>query len=160
HDEAMNLVKFGNPSTVIFDMNDAGSSVQLEQLYAQAHGQNIAMIAMTPNRQAAVLARAISSGTMQCVQKPLSVESLYQSTQTVIERGRRLVLVGDDDIIVREMITNRFKAFGFAVIGANDGAQVLDLAARHRPNIIVLDRIMPGIEGVAVLRMLRANPTT
>jgi len=67
------------------------------------------------------------------------------------------VLVGDDDIIVREMITTRFKAFGFSVVGANDGAQVLDLAAHHHPNIIVLDRIMPGIEGVAVLRMLKAN---
>jgi DNA-binding response OmpR family regulator len=70
------------------------------------------------------------------------------------------VLVADDDIIVREMIANRFKAYGFSVIGASDGAQVLDMAARHRPSIIVLDRIMPGIEGVAILRMLKANPLT
>jgi len=38
--------------------------------------------------------------------------------------------------------------------------QVLDLAARHQPNIIVLDRIMPGLDGLAVLKMLKTNPAT
>jgi len=61
HDEALNLVKFGNPATIIFDMNEVGSATSLEKLYAQAHKQNIVMIAIAPNRQAAAAVHAISA---------------------------------------------------------------------------------------------------
>jgi CheY-like chemotaxis protein/HPt (histidine-containing phosphotransfer) domain-containing protein len=158
--EALELLKFRNPAAVIFDMRPPHFIAALEILYTQARRQNVAVIAIVPSRQSAAIAHAISAGDIQCIVKPLSVEKLYHSAHTTIERKRLSVLVGDDDVIVREMITNRFKSYGFSVVGANDGAQVLDLAARYRPSIIVLDRIMPGIEGVAVLRMLKANPIT
>jgi CheY-like chemotaxis protein len=158
--EALDLIRFGNPAAVIFDMQPQHFMAGIESLHMQCNAQNVPLIAITANRQAAAVAHAISAGAVHCVVKPLSVEKLYHCAHTTIERGRLVVLVADDDVIVREMITNRFKAYGFSVIGANDGAQVLDMAARHRPSIIVLDRIMPGIEGVAILRMLKANPIT
>lgn len=158
--EALDLIRFGNPAAVIFDMQPQHFMAGIESLHMQCNAQNVPLIAITPNRQAAAVAHAISSGAVHCVVKPLSVEKLYHCAHTTIERGRLVVLVADDDVIVREMVTNRFKAYGFSVIGANDGAQVLDMAARHRPSIIVLDRIMPGIEGLDILRMLKANPLT
>jgi len=158
--EALDYIKFSNPAAVVFDMAPQHFMAGLEALHMQCQAQNVPLIAIAPNRQAAAVAHAISSGVVHCVVKPLSVEKLYACAHTTIERGRLVVLVADDDVIVREMVTNRFKAYGFSVIGANDGAQVLDMAARHRPSIIVLDRIMPGIEGVAILRMLKANPLT
>ena len=158
--EALDLIKFSNPAAVIFDMAPEHFMAGLEALYQECASQAVPLIAITPNRQAAAVAHAMSAGAVQCVIKPLSVEKLYHVAHTTIERGRLVVLVADDDIIVREMMVNRFKAAGFSVIGAADGTQVLDLAQRHRPSIIVLDRIMPGIEGVTILRMLKANPVT
>ncbi|MBI1211166.1 MAG: response regulator [Alphaproteobacteria bacterium] len=158
--EALDLIRFSNPAAVIFDMAPEHFMAGLEALYQECTSQCVPLIAITPNRQAAAVAHAMSAGAVQCVVKPLSVEKLYHCAHTTIERGRLMVLVADDDVIVREMMVNRFKAAGFSVIGASDGAQVLDMAARQRPSIIVLDRIMPGIEGVTILRMLKANPLT
>lgn len=158
--EALDLINFNSPAAVIFDMAPQHFMPGLESLYQACSQQGVPLIAVTPNRQAAAVAHAMSAGAIQCVMKPLSVEKLYERAHATIERGRLVVLVGDDDVIVREMIANRFKAAGFSVIGAGDGAQVLDMAARHHPSIIVLDRIMPGIEGLTILHMLKANPAT
>src|SRR5262249_7392456 len=144
----------------IFDLGLKHQITALGNLYAQAQKLAIPVIAITASRQTAAVAHALSGGAIQCVMKPLSVEKLYACAHGTIERGRLLALIGADDVILRELMTNRFKAHGFSVVGANDGAQVLDFAARHQPSIIVLDRIMPGIEGVTILRMLKANPQT
>lgn len=162
NDEALQLLATRHPAVVIFDIQGTASSaaVPLEKLYIQAHAQNVSVIVLAPTRQAAAVAHAISAGAIQCIMKPVSFEKLYTSTRATVERGRLVVLLGDDDVIVREMMANRFKTHGFSVVGANDGAQILDLAARHRPSIIVLDRIMPGLEGLVVLQMLKSNPMT
>jgi CheY-like chemotaxis protein len=158
--EALDLIRFSNPAAVIFDMGAEHFMAGLEALNSECANQSVPLIAIAPSRQAAAVAHAMSAGAVQCVVKPISAEKLYHCAHTCIERGRLTVLVADDDVIVREMVVNRFKAAGLSVIPAGDGAMVLDLAARHRPSIIVLDRIMPGIEGVAILRMLKANPLT
>jgi CheY-like chemotaxis protein len=158
--EALDLIRYSNPAAVVFDMGPEHFMAGLEALHRECSDQAVPLIAITPNRQAAAVAHAMSAGTVQCVIKPLSVEKLYQCAHATIERGRQVVLIADDDVIVREMMINRFKASGFSVVAASDGNQVLDMALRHRPSVIVLDRIMPGLEGLVILRMLKANPDT
>src|SRR5262249_1905217 len=104
--EALDLIKFSNPAAVIFDMAPEHFMAGLEALHFQCRAQDVPLIAITPNRQAAAVAHAMSAGVVHCVVKPLSVEKLYHCAHTTIERGRQVVLVADDDIIVREMITN------------------------------------------------------
>jgi DNA-binding response OmpR family regulator len=132
----------------------------LAKLHEQARRQHTPVIALAPNRQAAAVAHVVSGGAVECIMKPVSFEKLYASTRATVERGRLVVLLGDDDVLVREIMAQRFKSHGFSVVGANDGTQVIELACRHQPSIIVLDRIMPGLEGVAVLQMLKSNPAT
>ena len=158
--EALDLIRFSNPAAVIFDMAPEHFMAGIEALHRECSDQAVPLIAIAPSRQAAAVAHAMSGGAVQCVIKPLSVEKLYHCTHSTIERGRLVVLVADDDVIVREMVVNRFKASGFSVIAACDGPQVPQLALRHRPSIIVLDRVMPGIDGLVILHMLKANPLT
>jgi CheY-like chemotaxis protein len=46
------------------------------------------------------------------------------------------------------------------VLNASDGAECIELARAHNPDIIVLDMRMPGMDGMAIARRLKANPDT
>ena len=71
-----------------------------------------------------------------------------------------LVLVADDDDDILLLITTRLRRDGFGVIQARDGDEALDLALEHRPAIAVLDVGMPGLDGLEVVRAIRADDAT
>jgi diguanylate cyclase (GGDEF)-like protein len=69
------------------------------------------------------------------------------------------VLVADDDAINREVLGDLLKP-EYTVLLAKNGAQTLERAARHQPDLILLDVMMPDMDGYEVLRQLRADPHT
>jgi two-component system, OmpR family, KDP operon response regulator KdpE len=66
----------------------------------------------------------------------------------------RVLVVDDEPQILRGLRTN-LVARGYEVDTAPDGEAALDLAAQHRPDIVILDLGLPGIDGVEVIRGLR-----
>ncbi|HEX6544389.1 MAG TPA: response regulator transcription factor [Ktedonobacterales bacterium] len=73
--------------------------------------------------------------------------------------ARRRVLVVDDERNIREVLAQYLEVAGFAVIEAADGATALRLAATTPPDLVVLDLMLPGIDGMEVCRRLRAEST-
>jgi DNA-binding response OmpR family regulator len=71
-----------------------------------------------------------------------------------------VVLVADDDDDILLLVTTRLRRDGFDVIQARDGDEALDLALERRPQIAVLDIGMPGLDGLEVVRRLRADDAT
>ena len=69
------------------------------------------------------------------------------------------VLVADDDAINRQVLGELLKP-EYTVVMAKNGEQTLELAARHQPDLILLDVVMPDMDGYEVLRRLRADPQT
>ncbi|MFE1787043.1 response regulator transcription factor [Streptomyces sp. NPDC059525] len=67
------------------------------------------------------------------------------------------VLVVDDDPTVAEVVTGYLRRAGHSVHHAADGPAALDSAARHEPDLVVLDLMLPGIDGLEVCRRLRAE---
>ncbi len=67
----------------------------------------------------------------------------------------RTVLVVDDEASVRDVVSRYLKREGFGVEVAEDGASALAAARRMRPDLIVLDIMLPGMDGLEVLRRLR-----
>jgi two-component system response regulator MprA len=67
------------------------------------------------------------------------------------------VLVVDDDAPVRRMLERSLTAEGFEVEAAADGGAALVAAERSAPDLVVLDVAMPGLDGLAVCRRLRAK---
>ena len=70
------------------------------------------------------------------------------------------VLVVDDEPPTVELLTDMLKAQGLRVLAAHDGRQGIALARAERPNLIVLDLIMPGLTGFDVVQELRGHPET
>jgi two-component system response regulator ResD len=65
------------------------------------------------------------------------------------------VLIVDDEAIVREVLTRYLEREGFQVDTAADGEAALEIAARSRPDIVVLDLMLPKVDGFEVFRRLR-----
>jgi len=70
------------------------------------------------------------------------------------------VLVIDDEESIVDLIKLGLKYEGFQVEAAFDGPEGLAAAQRIDPDLIILDSILPGVDGLEVLRQLRLNPTT
>ena len=70
------------------------------------------------------------------------------------------ILVVDDEPSIRALIGAALRAHGYRVLQAADGLQALDLAARGRPSLVLLDMALPLLSGHEVLRRLRQTPAT
>lgn len=76
---------------------------------------------------------------------------------TVAELTDRRVLVVEDDETVREVVHAYLETAGFIVDEAADGFAALDAISARAPDLVVLDRMLPGIDGVEVCRRIRAD---
>lgn len=71
-----------------------------------------------------------------------------------------VVLVADDDADIRDLVAFKLEQAGFEVIAVEDGQSALEQARSRQPTLAVLDVSMPGLSGIEVCRMLRADPAT
>lgn len=74
------------------------------------------------------------------------------------QRGLPPILIADDDMMIRVMARARLEALGFSVVEAEDGEQALRVLQTVRPQLFVLDVMMPGKDGFEVCRALRVDP--
>lgn len=72
-------------------------------------------------------------------------------------RSERLILVCDDDPLLVDLLDYRLSARGYRVATARDGEEALAQVAAAQPDAVVLDAMMPVIDGYEVLRRLRAD---
>jgi DNA-binding response OmpR family regulator len=70
------------------------------------------------------------------------------------------VLVVDDDADIRELVAFKLEQAGFEVTAAADGQLGLDAALRGRPDLVLLDLMLPKLSGLEVCRRLREDPAT
>ncbi len=70
----------------------------------------------------------------------------------------RTVLVVDDDDAVRELSLKLLRPFGCATLEAGDGKQALAMAREFRPEVVLLDAMLPGMHGFEVCRALKGDP--
>ncbi len=65
------------------------------------------------------------------------------------------ILVAEDSPTVRRLVCSRLRTDGYEVIEALDGAQAYEMATSENPDALVLDKVMPKLDGFEVVRMLR-----
>lgn len=79
---------------------------------------------------------------------------------TLTAGGTVKILVAEDSSMVRRLVVSRLAADGYVVLEASDGEQALALARTERPDLLVLDKVMPKFDGFEVVRALREDPLT
>lgn len=66
----------------------------------------------------------------------------------------------EDDSGIRELMLYTLRASGFSAEGFGDGEELFDALAQKTPQLILLDIMLPGMDGLEILKRLRANPVT
>src|ERR1700710_29180 len=89
-------------------------------------------------------------------QGPLSPRCSDSSARTM-ERKKGRILVVDDHEDNIELLRARLEARGYEVEGASDGQAALDAVERTCPDLILLDVMMPRMDGMEVVKRLKAN---
>lgn len=70
------------------------------------------------------------------------------------------ILVVDDDPIVQKLVGMTISRAGYRSSVASNGVQALEYIAKHHPNLIILDVMMPEMDGYTLLYYLKSNPDT
>ena len=73
---------------------------------------------------------------------------------------RPRIVVADDDPIVVRFLTSLFQSEGFEVTGAEDGERALQVIRENRPDLVILDLVMPFMDGFEVCRQVRQSVET
>src|SRR5688572_30910551 len=75
-------------------------------------------------------------------------------------RGGCRILVADDERHIVRLIQVNLERYGYEVIAAFDGKEALETVDSERPNLIILDEMMPLMDGFEVLQNLKKDPNT
>ena len=67
------------------------------------------------------------------------------------------ILVVEDDLTINQTVTDRLRAEGFDVVQAHDGPRAVAAHAAHEPDLVVLDVMLPGFDGLEVCRRIQAS---
>jgi CheY-like chemotaxis protein len=109
--------------------------------------------------------RGFALGAAAVMQKPVTRKELYESLAQLglfapVEGQPLTVLVVDDDPKAVELVAVRLAAIGATVLRANGGEEAIDLARTQLPGLIVLDLMMPSVNGFEVVEALRERAET
>jgi signal transduction histidine kinase/CheY-like chemotaxis protein len=148
------------PVAIVLDILLEGESTWelIAELKRQATTRDLPLwvVTMVDNHHKA---RALGADDF-CV-KPVDRAWLLGRLQAAAARlAPQRVLLIDDDEVSRYLLRGLLSDTRFSVLEAADGAEGLRLAARERPEAIILDLDMPGLSGFAVLQALRADEAT
>ena len=68
------------------------------------------------------------------------------------------ILVADDDVDIRELVEFKLSTMGHEIVAVGDGAAAVEACRDSKPDLAVLDVMMPGVSGLDAIKQIRADP--
>jgi signal transduction histidine kinase/DNA-binding response OmpR family regulator len=156
--DALNRAKEVRPHAVLFDVlaGGAAGTQWFAELKSSAVLASVPLILLAPDEGSH---RGFAVGTNDIVASPANSPALLAAlSKFVAPRTENPILVVEDDAPTREMIVRMVEREGWPVLTAVHGEDALAQLARITPSLVLLDLLMPGLDGFAVLREMRDNP--
>ncbi|MFY9578758.1 MAG: response regulator [Gaiellaceae bacterium] len=148
------------PSLICLDITLAGKLdgwAVLGQLKSNPASAGIPVVICTAGNGRG---EASALGAADFLSKPFGADQLRTTVERLLPDGRGSVLVVDDDESVRSLVIETLDGNGYELREAADGGEALAKIAARRPDAIVLDLMMPTLDGFEVLERLHAEPET
>lgn len=146
----------------------------LEEMKKNADTADIPVIIISNSGQPVEIDRAFEMGikdylvktqfdpaeVIEKIAKQLKPEeiSVDKKTDKKIKKTTPLILLVEDDKFLRDLIIKKLNTAGLDTAIASDGPQGMKLAEEKKPDLIILDLMLPGMDGFEVLRRLKDNP--
>jgi two-component system alkaline phosphatase synthesis response regulator PhoP len=90
------------------------------------------------------------------IEKPAPPDELIRQVSAIVEQP--YIIVADDDPDIREAITTVLESEPYQLSSAADGQRCLEMIRKRTPDLLILDLLMPRMDGFAVIRELRTEP--
>lgn len=98
--------------------------------------------------------------TLALTEVPVAAAAVQRRKPVGYEGLRRKIMVVDDNENNRHLLTDMLTPLGFEVITADNGEAAVATARAHKPDMILMDLVMPGMNGLEATRILRNHPAT
>ena len=160
-DQAVVLAKELRPAGITLDilLPDGDGLDVLARLKSLPETRDIPVIVVSITEHQEL---GLSLGAMDWVVKPLNRSDFLAAVRRVFARtggkAAATVLVVDDEPPTVELLTDMLGSQGYRVLSASDGRRGIEVARAERPDLIVLDLLMPEATGFEVVRELRMHP--
>jgi two-component system NtrC family sensor kinase len=164
--EARTAFAEGNFAAAVLDvvLPDADGVELLRQLRAMPGREDVVTVLLSSEIEVADRLHGLRTGADEYVGKPYDAGYVVARVRQLLgddtraARDRTTVLVIDDSITFREQLRELLEPEGYAVLTAASGEEGLRTAADRRPQAVIVDGVMPGIDGATVIRRIRLDP--
>jgi len=164
--EARSALSRETVSAIILDvlLPDADGLKLLVEFRAHESAAGAPILLLSSEAEVKDRIRGLQTGADDYVGKPYDVGYVVARVRELVRKSggaeataRATVLVIEDSPTYRDTIARALEGAGYAVVPAVSGEQGLELAAANRPDAIVVDGVMPGIDGATVIRRIRLD---
>ncbi|MCL4820817.1 MAG: response regulator [Vicinamibacteria bacterium] len=156
--EATEAIAASLPDAVLLDLMlpDRSGLDLLRQLKDDAATRDLPVLVISISGDSP---RALTLGAAECLMKPVDRAALSGVLRRLLDGHQRpRILVADDEPDTVALLCETLRAEGFETITAGDGAEALEALRRERPDLLLLDVMMPRLSGFEVMEMMRRNP--
>ena len=158
-DEAMEQIVKNRPDLVLLDnMMPGMTGLSLLEQIQNSEYAFTPVIMLTSSAGSDQMIRGLAAGAVDYIIKPFNPVTLAQKVEQRLEQIASTVLIADDDETVRDLLAYRFRAAGYRVVCAEDGKSAWDILRITPPALAILDRMMPGYDGMTLARMMKNSP--
>jgi len=119
---------------------------------------SIPMLAATAKMSHADTQECLENGFNDHIAKPFTATQLASRIEKLIEKKK--ILIVEDDLDMIDLLQCQVKALGYDSIVAGNGKQAVDMATSQLPHLILMDIMLPVMDGLDATRQIRQNPTT
>ncbi|MDB5490992.1 MAG: response regulator [Micavibrio sp.] len=160
--EAMRQIETRIPDLVILDVMLPGLSghAVLQKLKFDPALSLIPVVMLSANAAEGEAESAKRLGAIDYILKPVEAEALIAHLEKILDAARYHVVLMDNDDTLLDLLGEKFRQRGFRVSTRNDGKEAWDYILKSLPDLVILDRMMPGMDGIAVLKNIRAEHAT
>lgn len=154
----LELMRRYHPALVLLDDQMPGERsglALLEYIQSLPDISDIPIVMITASARPEDVMRGLIAGAADYITKPFKPAELTTKVRERLGRQHSAILIVDDDEAVCELLEHKFQMAGFKAVCAHDGAKAWKLLQEQSFALAVLDRMMPGYDGMTLLRMMR-----
>jgi len=154
-EEAIRIAADIQPSLITLDvmMEDADGFELLEKLKKDKAGSRIPVLVVSISCDEG---KSLRFGADEYIEKPIDSKRLVEIADALVGQvASPIVLVVDDDRAIVSVLGETLKRRGFAVLAAYDGAEAMAAVAKRKPHLILLDLMMPVMDGYEVIEAMK-----
>lgn len=153
-EDGLKMARECNPRVILLDVELPkldGFSV-LSELKADPKLASVPVIVLSAGENRG---RAFSLGASDYLLKPVEPAQVAVAVQRELASGAGDVLVADDDAATREIVCRQLRYAGLSAVQVDDGERVVPLVQEKNPGLLILDLMLPNMDGFEILRRLR-----